>query len=116
MADTDTNTHGSRTEDEMVARLRDAGYADWEIAEEMDLKAWAEKTAAAHTRAFATEGRLKHIEPNRIDTQEKEPHFMRPRGAVSLNRNRGLEKPSSALTTCATCLHQQAMAWRALNS
>ena len=72
MADTDTNTHGSRTEDEMVARLRDAGYADWDIAEEMDLKAWAEKTAAAHTRAFATEGRLKHIEPNRIDTQEKE--------------------------------------------
>lgn len=72
MADTDTNTHGSRTEDEMVARLRDAGYADWEIAEEMDLKAWAEKTAAAHTRAFATEGRLKHIEPTRIDTQEKE--------------------------------------------
>lgn len=28
-------THGSKTQDEFVARMRDAGYEDWEIQEEL---------------------------------------------------------------------------------
>lgn len=40
--------HGSSTPEEMAARMRDAGYEDWEIADEMSEAQWASRAASAH--------------------------------------------------------------------
>lgn len=59
---------GSITSDEMAGRMRDAGYAEWEIAEEIDQRIWAEKTVRGNTDQLKTKNRL-DIEPNRIDAE-----------------------------------------------
>lgn len=63
-----TGLHGSRSHDEMAARMRDVGYEDWEIQEEIDLKAWAERERDRNTELFRAGSRLP-VEPNRIDAQ-----------------------------------------------
>lgn len=63
---------GSSSHDEMAMRMHDAGYEDWEISEEMDLKEWAEKTVHIHTEQFGSKGKLEDIDPNRIDAENRE--------------------------------------------
>lgn len=46
--------HGSLTIDEMVARMRDAGYEDWEIADEVDETVWA-KSRSESRQAITAE-------------------------------------------------------------
>lgn len=60
---------GSASAGEMAARMRDAGYEDWEVAEELASKEDAEKTVARHTAMLAEAGRLTDVEPDRLASE-----------------------------------------------
>lgn len=62
----DLAQRGSASPDEQRARMRDAGYEDWEIEEELAARADAEETVRRNIREIAETGRL-GFEPNRID-------------------------------------------------
>lgn len=50
--------YGSASADEMAARMRDAGYPDWEIAEELDMAQKLTAERAAYTHALHETGQF----------------------------------------------------------
>ena len=67
----ETDKFGSASSHEMEARMRDAGYEEWEIRDEMELKEWAEKSVRRNTEAMRSVGRLE-IDPRRLGAGGRE--------------------------------------------